>query len=64
MAQAVSRRPLKAEAWIRFVDIPSRVCGRKKVEQKLVFVSVLWSYPVRIILHTLYIHLYLMSFVP
>ena len=26
MAQAVSLRPLRAEAWFRFEDIPSRIC--------------------------------------
>jgi hypothetical protein len=32
MAQAVSRLPLKAEAWIRFEDIASRICGGRSVK--------------------------------
>ena len=27
MAQAGSRQPLKSETWVRFEDIPSRMCG-------------------------------------
>jgi hypothetical protein len=32
MARVVSRRPLKTEAWVRFEDTPSRICGRQNVE--------------------------------
>jgi hypothetical protein len=31
MVQAVSRRPLKAEAWVRFEDVISRTCGGQNV---------------------------------
>jgi hypothetical protein len=27
MDKAVNRRLLKAEAWVRFEDIPTRICG-------------------------------------
>ena len=31
MAQAVSRRHLKTEAWVRLEDISSRLCGGQNV---------------------------------
>jgi hypothetical protein len=31
MAQAVIRRHLQAEAWVRFEDFPSRLCGGQNV---------------------------------
>ena len=31
MTQAVSRRPLNPEAWVRFEDIPSSICGGQNV---------------------------------
>jgi hypothetical protein len=32
MAQVICRRPVKAEAWVQFEDIPSRLCGGQNVE--------------------------------
>ena len=31
MAQEDSRRLLKAEVWVRFEDIPTRICGGQYV---------------------------------
>ena len=49
MFQAVIRRLLKAVAWVRFEDIPSRICEGNNVALQQVFVSVLQFYPVSII---------------
>jgi len=32
MAQVASRIPLKAEVWVQFEDIPSKICGGKNAE--------------------------------
>jgi hypothetical protein len=34
MAQAVSRRTLKTEVWVRFEVIPSSICGGHNVALK------------------------------
>jgi hypothetical protein len=64
MAQAVSGRPLTAEAWVRFEDISFRIFSEKNGNFNGFFLSVILFYTLTIILHTLRTHLHLVNLVP
>jgi hypothetical protein len=64
MAQVVRRQSLKADAWIRYENILSWMCGGHNEVLQYVFDTLPQFCPVSIIPHALYTYLHPLSLVP